>query len=105
MRLTRRSTPPGRHRPVLLDEVLACLNPQPGETVVDCTIGWAGHAVELLRRVGPQGRLIGIDADGDNLPRARERLEAAGGVFSLHQGNFAGLVNILAQEGLSAVDM
>jgi len=100
----RRSTPPGEHRPVLLDDVLACLNPQPGEVVVDCTVGWAGHAVELLRGVGPGGRLIGIDADGDNLPRARERLETVG-AFSLHHGNFAGIATILAQEGLSAADM
>jgi 16S rRNA (cytosine1402-N4)-methyltransferase len=105
MRPTRRSTPSGQHRPVLLDEVLACLNPQQGEVVVDCTVGWGGHALELLRRVGPEGRLIGIDADGDNLPRARERLEALGAPYSLQHGNFAGLVNILAQEGPSAVDM
>jgi hypothetical protein len=48
-----RSTPPGEHRPVLLDEVLAALDPRPGEVAVDCTVGFAGHAAELLRRVGP----------------------------------------------------
>lgn len=84
--------------------MLAVLAPQPGEIVVDCTVGWAGHAVELLRQVGPQGRLIGIDFDPDNLPRARERLEAVGFPFRLHQGNFAGLPAILAAEGLAAVD-
>jgi 16S rRNA (cytosine1402-N4)-methyltransferase len=101
----RRSTPPGQHRPVLLDEVLAALAPQPGEVAVDGTVGWAGHAVELLRRVGPQGRLIGIDLDADNLPRARERLEAVGFPFALHQGNFAGLPGILAAEGVAAADV
>jgi 16S rRNA (cytosine1402-N4)-methyltransferase len=101
----QRSTPAGEHRAVLLDEVLAALAPQPGEVVVDCTVGWAGHAVELLRRVGPQGRLIGIDFDADNLPRARERLESVGHPFALHQGNFAGLPAILAAEGLAAVDV
>ena len=105
MRPTRRSTPSGQHRPVLMDEVLACLKPRPGEVVVDCTVGWGGHALELLRRVGPQGRLIGIDADGDNLSRARERLEALGAPYSLQHGNFAGIANILAQEGFSAVDV
>ena len=69
----RRSTEPGEHRPVLLNEVLQVLDPKLGEIVVDCTTGWAGHAVELLGRVGPQGRLIGIDLDPDNLPRARGR--------------------------------
>src|SRR3954469_22161775 len=81
----RRSTRSGEHRAVLLAEVLAALDPQPGQTVVDCTVGWGGHAAELLRRVGPQGRLIGIDFDPDNLPRAHERLEPVGSPFALHQ--------------------
>lgn len=100
----QRSTPAGQHRPVLLREVLTALAPQPGQTVVDCTVGWAGHALELLRQVGPQGRLIGIDFDADNLPHARQRLQEVGFPFSLHHGNFAGLPAILAAEGLSAVD-
>src|SRR5438132_11037293 len=100
-----RSTPEGSHRPVLLDEVLRVLAPQPGEIAVDCTTGWAGHAVELLARAGPQGRLVGIDFDADNLPRARERLEAVGLPFRLHHANFAGLPTILAGEDLTAVDV
>jgi 16S rRNA (cytosine1402-N4)-methyltransferase len=88
----------------MLEEVLAALAPQPGDTVVDCTIGWGGHAAELLRRVGPTGRLIGLDLDADNLPRARERLQAVGFPFTLHHSNFAGLANILAAEGISGVD-
>jgi 16S rRNA (cytosine1402-N4)-methyltransferase len=104
-RRVHRSTPAGEHRPVLLDDVLSILDPQPGAIVVDCTIGWAGHGAELLRRVGPQGRLIGIDLDADNLPRARERLEPIGMPFTLHHGNFAGLPAILAAEGLTAVDL
>jgi 16S rRNA (cytosine1402-N4)-methyltransferase len=99
-----RSTPPGEHRPVLLDEVLDALRPSPGAVVVDCTLGWAGHAVELLRRVGPEGRLIGLDLDAENLPRARERLAAVGHPFSIHHGNFAGLPTVLAVEGVAAVD-
>jgi 16S rRNA (cytosine1402-N4)-methyltransferase len=102
--MPRRSTPPGEHRPVLLDEVLQALDPQPGQVIVDATIGWAGHAVELLRRVGPTGKLVGIDLDPDNLPRARERLEAVGLPFALHHGNFAGLAAILAAVGFDVVD-
>jgi 16S rRNA (cytosine1402-N4)-methyltransferase len=93
-----RSTPAGEHRPVMLDEVLHILDPQPGHVVVDCTLGWGGHAVELLKRIGPTGKLIGIDFDADNLPRARERLEAVGHPFELHHGNFAGLPALLAGE-------
>lgn len=100
----KRSTPPGQHRPVLLNEVLAALGPHSGQIIVDCTLGWAGHAAELLRCVGPDGRLIGIDLDADNLPRARARLEDVGYPFTLHHGNFAGLPAILAAERLTAVD-
>src|SRR5438132_1364631 len=59
----RRSTPAGEHRPVLLADVLAALDPKPGQVVVDCTAGWAGHAAELLRRAGPAGRLVALDLD------------------------------------------
>jgi 16S rRNA (cytosine1402-N4)-methyltransferase len=104
MRRGQRSTPAGEHRPVLLESALTILNPQPGQVVVDCTVGWAGHAVELLRRIGPEGRLIGLDLDGENLPRARERLTAVGHPFALHQQNFAGLPALLAAEGPEAVD-
>jgi 16S rRNA (cytosine1402-N4)-methyltransferase len=101
----QRSTPPGQHLPVLLSEVLAALVPQPGATVVDCTIGWGGHAAELLPRVTPGGRLIGIDVDPENLPKARARLEPIDPSFSLHAGNFAGLQNILGQQGIAAVNV
>jgi 16S rRNA (cytosine1402-N4)-methyltransferase len=105
MRRPRRSTPTGEHRPVLLNEALAVLDPKPGQIVVDCTVGWAGHAAELLRGVGPHGRLIGFDLDADNLPRAKERLQAIGHPYTLHHGNFAGIQSMLAEEGLLAVDM
>jgi 16S rRNA (cytosine1402-N4)-methyltransferase len=99
-----RSTPAGEHRPVLLDEVLAALDPRPGQIVVDCTVGFAGHAAELLRRVGPTGKLIGLDLDADNLPKAKDRLEAVGHPFALHHANFAGLAQVRAAEGLADVD-
>jgi 16S rRNA (cytosine1402-N4)-methyltransferase len=100
----RRSTPAGQHRPVLLTDVLSTLDPQPGMIVVDCTVGWASHAAELLTRVGPQGRLIGFDLDAGNLIQAKERLDAIGQPFTLHHANFAGLGNVLGAEGISAVD-
>lgn len=99
-----RSTRQGEHVPVMLPEVLAALDPQPGQVVVDCTLGFAGHAAELLKRVGPTGRLIALDLDADNLPRARPVLDAVGHPYTLHHGNFAGLPAVLAAEGVTAVD-
>jgi 16S rRNA (cytosine1402-N4)-methyltransferase len=100
----KRSTPHGEHRPVLLDEVLRILDPQPGMVVVDCTVGWAGHSAELLKRVGPTGLLIGFDMDSENLPKAKDRLDAIGHPYHLHHGNFAGLQQALGEHGLTHVD-
>jgi 16S rRNA (cytosine1402-N4)-methyltransferase len=100
----RRSTSAGEHKPVLLAEVLAALDPQPGQTVVDCTLGFAGHAAELLKRVAPDGLLIATDLDAANIEPARAQLEAVGGLFALHHTNFAGLANVLAVEGVAQVD-
>jgi 16S rRNA (cytosine1402-N4)-methyltransferase len=104
MNRPQRSTPAGQHRPVLLAEVLAVLDPPPGGIVVDCTTGWAGHARELLRRVGPGGRLVALDLDPDNLVRARPHLEEVGHPFSLRHMNFAGVAGVLAGEGLAGAD-
>ncbi len=72
--------------------------------VVDCTVGWGGHAAPLAERIGPSGKLIGIDLDAENLSRARPRLEATGVPFALHHTNFAGLATVLAAEGVMAAD-
>jgi 16S rRNA (cytosine1402-N4)-methyltransferase len=72
--------------------------------VVDCTAGWAGHSAELLTRIGPTGLLIGLDMDAENLPKARERLDAIGHPFHLHHSNFAGLQQALASHGIERVD-
>src|SRR5262249_4139514 len=100
-----RSTPPGQHRPVLLAEVLQALQPQPGEIGVDCTVGWAGHAVEILHSLEPEGRLLAFDFDPENLVIARRRLEPVGSKFTLHQGNYAGLARVLAEEGVNGVNV
>lgn len=99
-----RTTTPGQHLPVMLGECLDALNPQPGQVVVDCTLGFAGHSAELLRRVGPTGKLIAFDLDPGNMASAQVLLEAVGHPFHLHAGNFAGLATVLAAEGMAAAD-
>jgi 16S rRNA (cytosine1402-N4)-methyltransferase len=100
----RRSTPPGHHLPVLLQEILEILNPQPGQIVVDCTLGWGGHAFELLKRIGPTGLLLGMDLDAGHLPPINERLSTLNCPFHLHHANFAGLDGLLGSHGLTEVD-
>lgn len=93
-----------RHVPVMLQEVLDAVGPRSGQTVVDCTVGLGGHSSELLRRVSPGGRLIGLDLDPANLEAARSRLAAVGGEYVLRHSNFAALPNVLGELGIERVD-
>ena len=96
-------TPAGMHRPIMVDEVLACLQPVAGDIAVDCTLGGGGHAQAILEHIQPGGRLVGIDVDPLELPRTEARLRAAGfgpETFTARQGNFAGLLQALAVEGV-----
>jgi 16S rRNA (cytosine(1402)-N(4))-methyltransferase len=90
---------------VLLEEILHFLDPQPGMTAVDCTTGWGGHASALLERLGPEGKLLGIDFDPENLPKAKERLAAIGYPFGLHCGNFAGIQQAMGSLGMLQADL
>jgi 16S rRNA (cytosine1402-N4)-methyltransferase len=101
-------TPAGTHLPIMVDEVLHCLRPSPGEAAVDCTLGGGGHARAILERVQPGGRLVGLDVDPLELPRADAHLRAAGfgpDAFVARHANFAGLPKALAAEGLTRVDV
>ena len=95
-----------RHISVLLGPVLDVLAPRRGQVFVDCTLGLGGHSGELLRRVGPDGLVIGIDFDPANIEIARSRLAAVsgGGRFELFHNNFAALPTVLAQAGVRQVD-
>ena len=101
-------TPAGTHRPIMVAEVLRCLEPAAGDVAVDCTLGGGGHAQAILERIQPGGRLIGLDVDPLELPRTEAHLRAAGfgpEKFVAHHMNFAGLPQVLATEGLAAVDL
>ena len=92
-------TPAGTHRPIMVTEILDVLAPQPGEFAVDCTLGYGGHAQEILARLQPGGRLLGLDADPVELPKTEARLRAAGfgpEIFTAIRTNFAGLPQALA---------
>jgi 16S rRNA (cytosine1402-N4)-methyltransferase len=93
-----------RHIPVLLDAVLESLDPRPGQTIIDCTTGLAGHSVELLTLIRPDGLLIGLDFDPRNLELARQKLETTGGAFRLIHSNFAAIPTVLAELKIAKVD-
>lgn len=101
-------TPAGTHRPIMVAEILQILTPRPGEIAVDCTLGFGGHAQELLPLLQPGGRLLGLDADPIELPKTEARLRALGfgeSVFTARRLNFAGLPQALAGADLSGADI
>jgi len=69
------STQSERHVPVLLKDAIEFLNVRAGSTIADCTLGLAGHASEISRRLGSEGWLIGFDRDPEALALARARLD------------------------------
>jgi len=99
-----------QHVPVLLPQVLEVLGLQAeigagagaDHTIVDCTLGLGGHAMAILERMRPGGRLIGIDLDASNLETARANLAKVRtkATFDLFQTNFAGVQSVLAKAGI-----
>ena len=98
-------TAPGTHVPVLLQEVLATLKPQPGQIVVDCTLGYGAHAVEFGRKIGPEGRLIGLDMDGGELAKTQHRLSRLKCEKSFHNTNFSQIAEVLKAQHLEGYDI
>jgi 16S rRNA (cytosine1402-N4)-methyltransferase len=100
-------TPAGMHRPIMVKEVLECLEPKSGEIGIDCTLGYGGHASELLRLIIPGGKLIGLDADPLEISKTEQRLREDGfdeGAFQARHANFAALPKVLSEFSLTGVD-
>jgi 16S rRNA (cytosine1402-N4)-methyltransferase len=100
-------TPAGTHRPIMVAEILEALAPRPGELAVDCTLGYGGHTREILARLQPGGRLLGLDTDPLELPKTEARLRAAGfgpNTFMAVRSNFAGLPQALGAANLTGAD-
>ena len=95
-------TPAGSHRPICVQEILEVLRPKPGQTGLDATLGFGGHARELLTRVTPGGRLWGIDVDPIEIVRTEARLRGLGFTekeLIVRRINFAGIPKLLADAG------
>ena len=101
-------TPAGTHRPIMVHEIMSVLAPRAGETAVDATLGYGGHAQEILRAIMPGGRLIALDADPIELPKTEARLRTLGfapEALAVHRMNFAGLAQLLAREAPTGADV
>ena len=91
------------HTSVLLKESVDALRMRPDGIYVDGTLGLGGHSAEIAKRL-TTGRLVAVDRDGSSIARARERLAPFAERVTLVHGNFRDLPQILAEEGIRAVD-
>lgn len=90
------------HLPVLLEECIEGLDIKPDGIYVDCTVGGAGHATEIAKRLGSGGLLIGLDRDPDAVKAASERL--AGYNARIIKSNYSDIDRVLASIGVDGAD-
>ena len=93
-----------KHTSVLLNETIEMLNIKPNGIYVDCTLGGAGHSLELLKRGGKKVRLVGIDRDPEALMVAGERLKKYEKQIALVHSNYSNIKNILKELGIDGID-
>ena len=93
------------HQPVLADEVVTALAAAPGSLQIDATVGGGGHTERILGATDPDGRLLGLDADGAAIARVRARLGPRFGErLVLRQANFRELGTVAPDAGFGVVD-
>ena len=93
------------HQPVLAEEVVTALSAAPGSLQIDATLGGGGHTERILAATDPDGRLLGLDADGAAIARVRARLGSRFGErLVLRQANFRELGTVAPDAGFGAVD-
>jgi 16S rRNA (cytosine1402-N4)-methyltransferase len=93
------------HTPVLAEEIMSMLAPARGSLQIDATLGGGGHTERILEATDPDGRLLGLDADGAAIARVDGRLRPRfGDRLVLRQGNFRDLALIARDAGFGQVD-
>ena len=93
------------HQPVLAEEVVIALAAAPGSLQIDATVGGGGHTERILAATDPDGRLLGLDADGAAIARVRARLgQRFGERLVLRQANFRELGSVAPDAGFGVVD-
>ena len=92
------------HKSIMLEEVIESLAIKPNGIYVDGTLGGAGHSSEIAKRLGPEGRLIGIDQDGEAIAAATKRLEPYRDRVTIVRSNYAQMCQVLKELGISKVD-
>ncbi len=92
------------HIPVLLNEVLKYLNPQPNQNFVDATVGDGGHARAILENTAPNGKLIAIDRDVDSIVRAKSNLKEFENRVIFINDSFGNISKIIEESGFNRIE-
>ena len=92
------------HASVLLQETIDGLEPKPGQTIIDGTLGNGGHTAAICEQFGRGVRVIALDLDRESIARATERLSNLGCDVTMREANFRNLDTVLAELGISGVD-
>ncbi len=92
------------HKSVLLNECIENLNIKPDGIYVDGTLGGGGHSYEIAKRLGENGRLIGIDQDADAIAAAGERLKEFGSKVTIVRSNYCDMDKVLDSLSIDKVD-
>jgi len=90
------------HIPDLLKEVLKYFNPHSGENFIDCTVGFGGHALSILKRIAPQGKVLGIEIDEKVLEILKKKTISER--LILIQGSFTDLKKIAKENSFDSIN-
>lgn len=96
-----------KHIPVLLKEVIHFLNPRPNSNFIDCTLGGGGHSKVILEKIGPNGKLLGIDLDPQAIESFQQYVADDQGLRKrvvLVNDNFIELSDIVRKNAFGAVN-
>src|SRR4051812_9906121 len=96
--------PAAGHEPVLVDEIISLLQPKPGDTFIDCTLGRGGHASVIGPLLGANGTYVGLDVDPHNLEFAQQRLKDVPCRVRLFHANFAEINDVWNEIGKPPVN-
>lgn len=92
------------HKPVMLEECMEGLALKEGGVWYDATIGGGGHSYEILKRTGPNGRLIATDLDDEAIAASTNRLQEFSGRFSIYKSNYKDYEKVFAAADIQQVD-
>lgn len=104
MNSLKRIKPFEGHSPVLVKEVIDCLNIKKDGTYVDGTVGLGGHSSLILESISNKGRLVGIDRDARTLEICKDNLNHKKKNFSLHNDSYENIDSVLKSQGIATVD-